>query len=165
VKVLVSLLVLAAVSGCSGGHVTVEAAAQDGIGPPLPVVARPSFPPEPPALPRGCSRLAAACVSTASSVAWLQHDGTVSYGPVPVALGRASQATPHGTFHVAWKDQEHTSSRYGIDMPYSTFFAAGGIAFHQGPLDVPSHGCVHLTHPAAVAFFSALERGDRVEVF
>ena len=104
-------------------------------------------------------------MSTAHALAWLQRDGALTYGPVRVALGRASQPTPHGTFLVAWKDQVHTSRRYGIAMPYSVFFAAGGIAFHEGPLDVPSHGCVHLTHAAAAAFFAALERGDRVEVF
>jgi hypothetical protein len=104
-------------------------------------------------------------VSTSHRVAWLQLDGHRSYGPVPIAVGPARHATPHGTFHVVWKDQEHTSSVYGTDMPYSVFFAAGGIAFHQGPVDEPSHGCVHLPRPAASVFFAVLERGDRVEVF
>jgi hypothetical protein len=118
-----------------------------------------------PALPRGCSPRAAACVSTRQRVAWLQHHGRPSYGPVRVSLGRAGHPTPHGTFHVAWKDAEHTSRSYGIPMPYSVFFAAGGVAFHQGPLDESSHGCVHLGRPAAFVFFSELRRGDRVEVF
>ena len=118
-----------------------------------------------PALPRGCSRRAVACVSTHDRLAWIQYGGKASYGPVRVGLGRASQPTPHGRFRVAWKDEEHTSSTYGIDMPYSVFFASGGIAFHEGPVDEPSHGCVHLPAGAAAAFFAALERGDRVEVF
>lgn len=104
-------------------------------------------------------------MSEARRLAWLQKDGRVTFGPVPVGLGSASQPTPLGSFRVAWKDEEHTSSIYGTDMPYSVFFAAGGIAFHQGPLDEPSHGCVHLPSRAAAAFFAALEPGDRVEVF
>jgi lipoprotein-anchoring transpeptidase ErfK/SrfK len=104
-------------------------------------------------------------VSTAHRVAWLQHAGHPSYGPVPVSTGGPSQRTPHGVFHVVWKDAEHTSSTYGTDMPYAVFFAAGGIAFHAGPTDEPSHGCVHLPAASAPVFFAALDRGDRVEVF
>lgn len=117
------------------------------------------------ALPPGCSSRAAACVSTAAGVAWLQTRGRPSYGPVQVSLGSTDHPTPRGTFHVAWKDEEHTSSTYGIPMPYSVFFASGGVAFHEGPQDEASHGCVHLARNAALAFFSVLERGDRVEVF
>ena len=82
-----------------------------------------------------------------------------------MATGGQGQRTPRGTFHVVWKDAEHTSSTYGTDMPFSVFFAAGGIAFHGGPIDEPSHGCVHLPAAAAPVFFGALARGDRVEVF
>jgi lipoprotein-anchoring transpeptidase ErfK/SrfK len=104
-------------------------------------------------------------VSTQHRQAWLQYGGKLAYGPVRVGLGRPSHPTPHGRFRVAWKDAEHTSSTYGLDMPYSVFFAFGGVAFHQGPLDEPSHGCVHLAPAAAARFFTALQRGDRVHVF
>lgn len=97
-------------------------------------------------------------------MAWLQHDGEVTYGPVPVALGGPGHRTPKGTFRVAWKDAEHTSRTYGIDMPWSVFFAVGGIAFHEGPLDQASHGCVHLGTAAARRFFAELHPGDRVQV-
>lgn len=117
------------------------------------------------ALPRGCTPRAVACVSTSAGVAWLQVKGRTVYGPVRVSLGSATHSTPRGRFHVVWKDAEHTSSRYGTDMPWSVFFAAGGVAFHEGPLDEPSHGCVHLAPGAAAVFFAALARGDRVEVF
>ena len=120
--------------------------------------------PQRPAVPAGCSPRAEACVSRAQRVAWLQHAGRVTYGPVPVALGSTSQPTPRGRYAVVWKDAEHTSSSYGTDMPFSVFFAGGGIAFHEGPLDEHSHGCVHLGHAAAAAFFAALAPGDRVHV-
>lgn len=35
-------------------------------------------------------------------------------------------------------------------MPYSVFFAPGGIAFHEGSLTEDSHGCVRLAADAVV---------------
>ena len=113
--------------------------------------------------PRPC-RQARVCVDTASRQAWLQRHGRVVYGPVPVALGRRGHRTPHGHFRVAWKDEVHTSSIYGFSMPYAVFFAAGGIAFHEGSVQRLSYGCVHLSHRAARHFFRALDIGDRVVV-
>jgi lipoprotein-anchoring transpeptidase ErfK/SrfK len=49
-------------------------------------------------------------------------------------------------------------------MPYSVFFADGGIAFHQGNPNNPSAGCVHLSAADAQAWFAALEVGDEVQV-
>ncbi|MEV6629101.1 L,D-transpeptidase [Amycolatopsis sp. NPDC051114] len=103
-------------------------------------------------------------MSLAQRLAWLLRDGEVVRGPVPAGFGPPDQATPAGSFHVVWKDREHTSSVYGTDMPNSVFFAAGGIAFHAGPLDAPSHGCVHLTDADSAAFFDGLKVGDAVQV-
>ncbi|MDQ1695037.1 MAG: hypothetical protein QOJ03_390, partial [Frankiaceae bacterium] len=71
---------------------------------------------------------------------------------------------PRGSFHVAWEAQQWTSTEYGLPMPWSVFFATGGIAFHAGPLDVRSHGCVHLRPRAARRFFRYLHPGDKVVV-
>jgi lipoprotein-anchoring transpeptidase ErfK/SrfK len=49
-------------------------------------------------------------------------------------------------------------------MPYSVFFAPGGIAFHEGSVTENSHGCVHLAPDAAPVFFDSLVRGDVVQV-
>ncbi|WP_033262263.1 L,D-transpeptidase [Amycolatopsis vancoresmycina] len=116
----------------------------------------------PPAPP--CAVATGACVSLAQRLAWLVRDGRVVHGPVPAGFGPPDQATPAGSFHVVWKDREHRSSVYGTDMPNSVFFAAGGIAFHAGPLDAPSHGCVHLTDADSAAFFDGLKVGDAVQV-
>ncbi|MEV6877414.1 L,D-transpeptidase [Amycolatopsis sp. NPDC051128] len=116
-------------------------------------------PPSPP-----CLVATGACVSLSLRLAWLLRDGRVVRGPVPAGFGPPDQATPAGSFHVVWKDREHRSSVYGTDMPNSVFFAAGGIAFHAGPLDAPSHGCVHLTDADSAAFFDGLRVGDAVQV-
>ncbi|WP_372672863.1 L,D-transpeptidase [Amycolatopsis kentuckyensis] len=129
---------------------------------PLTRTSTPATTTPPPAPP--CTVVTGACVSLAQHLAWLLRDGRVVRGPVPAGFGPPDQATPAGSFHVVWKDREHTSSVYGTDMPNSVFFAAGGIAFHAGPLDAPSHGCVHLTDADSAAFFDGLNVGDAVQV-
>jgi hypothetical protein len=51
--------------------------------------------PEVSAAPSGspCSAAALACVELSSQQAWLLRGGTVTYGPVPVATGKASAPT------------------------------------------------------------------------
>jgi lipoprotein-anchoring transpeptidase ErfK/SrfK len=127
-----------------------------------PATPTPTTTPPPPAPP--CAVATGACVSLAQRLAWRLRDGRVVRGPVPAGFGPPDQATPAGSFHVVWKDREHRSSVYGTDMPNSVFFAAGGIAFHAGPLDAPSHGCVHLTDADSAAFFDGLNVGDAVQV-
>jgi lipoprotein-anchoring transpeptidase ErfK/SrfK len=90
--------------------------------------------------------------------------GTVTRGPVAITHGGTTNPTPTGTWPVAWKDQEHTSSIYGDSMPYSVFFAPGGIAFHEGKLNENSHGCVRLSMADAKAFFTTLPVGALVQV-
>jgi hypothetical protein len=111
-----------------------------------------------------CTATAAACVDLTSQRAWLITGGTVARGPVPVHSGGPGQATPQGTFTVSWKDPHHVSRQLGIAMPDSVFFAAGGIAFHEGPLTHASAGCVHLRPADAAAFYAALHRGAQVQV-
>ena len=110
-----------------------------------------------------CSPAARACIDLTTQQAWLMHDGAVDYGPVPVRTGRPSLPTPAGTFHVTFKDLHHISTIYHAPMPYSVFFH-GGDAFHEGSLAESSHGCVHLTHAAAVEFFDTLQPVDEVQV-
>lgn len=119
--------------------------------------------PEPPP-PPPCRRDISACVDLSARQAWLLDNGTVTRGPVAITHGGTTNPTPTGVWPVAWKDQEHTSSIYGDSMPYSVFFAPGGIAFHEGRLDEDSHGCVRLAMADAKAFFSALPVGALVQV-
>lgn len=110
-----------------------------------------------------CSVSARACVDLTTQQAWLMRDGVVDYGPVPVRTGRAGAPTDPGTFHVTFKELRHWSRPFHGWMPYSVFFN-GGDAFHEGSLAISSHGCVHLSHAAAVMFFDTLGVGDEVQV-
>ncbi|MET0134787.1 MAG: L,D-transpeptidase [Kibdelosporangium sp.] len=111
-----------------------------------------------------CAAEIRACVSLSQNLAWLLKDGAVEYGPVPITHGRTGQETPVGKYPVSWKDAVHTSSIYKTPMPHSVFFAPGGIAFHEGSLTEPSHGCVHLSPEVAKIFFDALPVRAMVQV-
>ncbi|SFK96742.1 MULTISPECIES: L,D-transpeptidase [Amycolatopsis] len=111
-----------------------------------------------------CEPQAKACVQLSTGKAWLQDGGNVTRGPVPMAPGLPSYPTPKGKFHVQYKDIDHYSRQYNGPMPYSVFFTTTGVAFHEGSLRQKSHGCVHLSHQDAVAFYNALHTGDEVQV-
>jgi Sigma-70 region 2/L,D-transpeptidase catalytic domain len=59
----------------------------------------------------------------------------------------------------------YISTSYGVPIPYAVFFAAGGVAFHQGSLTTSSHGCIHLTMAAARYYNEQLPVGAEVAVF
>jgi L,D-transpeptidase catalytic domain len=110
-----------------------------------------------------CSAIARACIDLTHNRAWLLRGGVVEYGPVPITSGRKGYRTPVGTFHVFSRERLHLSRQFdNAPMPYSVFFIPG-IAFHQGSLSVPSHGCIHLSKAAAIRFFTTLKIGDLVQ--
>jgi L,D-transpeptidase-like protein len=112
-----------------------------------------------------CTEDVRACVDLTAKKAWLIDDGAVVRGPIQISPGDARHPTPKGDFSVEWKDTNHKSVEYdGAPMPFAVFFAEGGIAFHEGSLRSPSHGCVRLGHDDAVEFYNSLEVGDAVEV-
>ncbi|WP_345412638.1 L,D-transpeptidase [Pseudonocardia xishanensis] len=131
--------------------------------------ARPLAAAAPAAYPGGvagtpCTATARACVDVAGRKAWLMDGGKVVRGPVAVQTGDDEDPTPVGTFAVQWKAEQYTSREYLVQMPYSVFFAPGGVAFHQGGQDTPSAGCVKLVQADAQAFFAFLQVGDEVQV-
>jgi len=115
-----------------------------------------------------CPAAASACVDLSDHLTWLQSDGRISYGPVPMESGPPGtrRATPRGTFHVQWKaGANYISTEYGEPMPYAVIFAPGGVAFHGGSLTTPSHGCVHLDIGSARYYHDHLPAGAEVVVF
>jgi lipoprotein-anchoring transpeptidase ErfK/SrfK len=111
-----------------------------------------------------CSGDVQACVDLTTLQSWLIVDGAVRRGPVPVRVGDELGPTPIGRFHVQWKDADHVSGELGTPMPYSVFFADGGIGFHEGRQDTNSAGCVKLGHNDAMAYFYTLQINDGVQI-
>jgi hypothetical protein len=111
-----------------------------------------------------CTATARACVALDEQLAWLIDEGAVVRGPVRMQHGDAADPTPKGTFTVQWKAEEYTSREYLTQMPYSVFFADGGIAFHEGAQNRPSAGCVKFVREDAEAFFYFLYVGDEVQI-
>jgi lipoprotein-anchoring transpeptidase ErfK/SrfK len=115
-----------------------------------------------------CPAAATACVDLKDHLTWLQSDGHITYGPVSMEPGPPGtrQATPRGTFHVQWRaGANYISTEYHVPIPYAVFFAPGGVAFHGGSLDTPSHGCVHLDISSARYYHDHLPTGAEVVVF
>jgi hypothetical protein len=111
-----------------------------------------------------CDIANGACVRLSTKESWLVTDGVVTYGPVPITSGRSGFETPVGTFSVLYKVKDDWSVPYDIPMPYTSYFAGDGIAFHEGSLSEQSHGCVHLSAVAAPVYFTALTPGAQVQV-
>ena len=121
-----------------------------------------------PRIRSSCPAAATACVDLKNHLTWLQSDGHITYGPVSMEPGPPGtrQATPRGTFHVQWRaGANYISTEYHVPIPYAVFFAPGGVAFHGGSLDTPSHGCVHLDIGSARYYHDHLPTGAEVVVF
>lgn len=110
-----------------------------------------------------CSSAARACMRLGTNEVWLMDGGKVVYGPTPVSHGMPGYETPPGVFRVAFKRPYHWSTMHHAPMHYAVFFN-GDIAFHVGPVEHKSHGCVRMTEEGAIALFHHLEPGDVVEV-
>lgn len=117
---------------------------------------------------RHCPVTATACVDLDRHITWLQARSQITFGPVLMEPGKpgSRHQTPRGTFRVAWKaGPAYQSTIYHEPMPWATFFAVGGIAFHGGSLTTWSHGCVHLTVANAHYYSRHLPIGAQVVVF
>lgn len=111
-----------------------------------------------------CLPTVKACVELAANHAWLVDNGRIVRGPVPITHGDTATPTPRGMFTVQWKAETYTSREYLVQMPWSVFFADGGIAFHEGNPATFSAGCVKLDAEDARAFFDFLQVGDAVQI-
>ncbi|CAB0548165.1 murein L,D-transpeptidase [Corynebacterium diphtheriae] len=140
---------------------------QERSMPVLPLAPAPAPAPAAPGFDRGtCPPAAKACVDLAQQRAWLQNNGQVVYGAVPISSGRPGWETPPGVFHVNRKVKDEISREFGnAPMPYSVYFTNNGIAFHQDSPNVMSHGCIHLWRNDAIRFFDTLQYGDMVYVY
>lgn len=86
------------------------------------------------------------------------EDGQVTKTITSCAFGRPGHTTPeisHGDISLTKRDRVHKSTIYnGASMPFALFFEQDPTcAFHQGNVDVASHGCVHLSETDAKWLF------------
>lgn len=118
-----------------------------------------------------CSVGTKACVDLEKQIAWITDGNKVVGGPVKISSGGEGKETPVGhSFRVYRKDIDHKSGESRLPngepapMPFSTFFADGGIAFHAGDPARSSAGCIRMERPDAEATFNHLQMGDKVQV-
>lgn len=118
-----------------------------------------------------CSISTRACVDLDSQRAWLIRDGKVTRGPMRISSGGDSTPTPIGHSNRVYRKEKDYVSKESrtkdgrpAPMPFSTFFADGGIALHGGSPDRSSAGCIHLEVPDAEAAFNDLQQNDKVQV-
>lgn len=123
----------------------------------------PSSTPETPP-PTPCDITDGACIQLSTNQTWLLRGNKIAHGPFPITHGMPGHETPVGKFPVLRKVKDDWSIPYNGPMPYSTYFTHDGIAFHEGSLTEPSHGCIHLSRGAAATYFSELSIGETVQV-
>lgn len=113
-----------------------------------------------------CPAAAKACVDLGKQQSWLQNNGHIYHGPVPIRSGKPGYETPKGWHTVNRKVKHEVSRPYGnAPMPNAVYFTHNGIAFHQGSLDTMSAGCVRMTMADSERYFNDLQIGDKVYVF
>ncbi|WP_442792241.1 L,D-transpeptidase family protein [Amycolatopsis sp. NBC_01307] len=164
---LSTLVAAAVLTACSaGGTADVRLAAETPASTSDTATAPAATVPAKPVMAAGvpCTITAKACVSLSGKQAWLLDEGKIVYGPVKIMPGKKGSTTPLGTWHVLYKEKLHLSREFNnAPMPNSVFFY-NGVAFHEGSLAKYSNGCVHLSAPVSLKFFSSLSKGDEVQV-
>lgn len=113
-----------------------------------------------------CPPVARACVDLDGERAWLQADGVVTYGAVPIGQGGLGYETPRSSFHVSRKVIDDVSYAFDLaPMPYAVYFTNVGHAFHEGDPAGDSHGCVRLAPGDAEVYFNTLQVGDMIHIY
>ena len=173
-RMLLVAVALMSVAGCAQGAVHAEtpaapphssSSAAPSSAPPASSETPPPPPPPPPVVkPTPCTISDGACIQLSTNQSWVVRADKIVYGPTPITHGRKGFETPLGNFPVLRKVKDEWSRPYNASMPWSTYFTESGIAFHEGSLTVPSHGCIHLDPQAAKYYFQNLSIGETVQV-
>ncbi|MCR3747924.1 L,D-transpeptidase [Lentzea californiensis] len=178
-RMLLVAVALMSVAGCAQGAVHAEtpaapphsaspSASPPSEAPPSTPSSTPAPPPPPPpppvVKPTPCTISDGACIQLSTNQSWVVRGDKIVYGPTPITHGRRGFETPLGNFPVLRKVKDEWSRPYNAAMPWSTYFTESGIAFHEGSLTDPSHGCIHLDPPSAKYYFTNLSIGDTVQV-
>jgi hypothetical protein len=172
-RMLLAAVALMSVAGCASGavHAETPTAPPSSVSSssPAPTSSSSETPPPPPppppvVKPTPCDISDGACIQLSTNQSWVLRGDKIAYGPAPITHGRKGYETPVGKFPVLRKVKDEWSRPYNGPMPWSTYFTESGIAFHEGSLTEPSHGCIHLDPAAAKFYFQNLSIGETVQV-
>ncbi|MFD4642031.1 L,D-transpeptidase [Lentzea sp. NPDC058436] len=173
-RMLLLAVALVSVAGCAQGPVQAEtpttppfsSSPVSSTPPPSSSETPPPPPPPPPPVvkPTPCTISDGACIQLSTNQSWVVRGDKIVHGPSPITHGRRGFETPLGNFPVLRKVKNEWSRPYNAPMPWSTYFTESGIAFHEGSLTDPSHGCIHLDPQAARYYFENLSIGETVQV-
>ena len=171
-RMLLVAVALMSVAGCAQGAVQAETptappppSSAVSSTPPPPSSETPPPPPPPPVVkPTPCTISDGACIQLSTNQSWVVRGDKIVHGPSKITHGRRGFETPLGDFPVLRKVKNEWSRPYNAPMPWSTYFTESGIAFHEGSLTDPSHGCIHLDPQAARYYFENLSIGETVQV-
>jgi hypothetical protein len=87
-------------------------------------------------------------------------------GTAVILYGADEKPTPTGLFEVTEKFEDHRSSLYGADMPYTLRLTSDGVAIHGSTVrrGAATHGCVGVPMEFAKLLFREARRGDKVTI-
>lgn len=87
-------------------------------------------------------------------------------GTAVIVYGAKEKATPKGKFPIITKLEEHRSSLYGAEMPYTLRLTGDGIAIHGSKVSsgAATHGCIGVPTDFAALLFDQVSVGDEVVI-
>ncbi len=85
-------------------------------------------------------------------------------GTAVILYGSKNTATPTGVFPILAKFEQHSSSTYDAEMPYTLRLTADGVAIHGSNVrwGAATHGCVGVPMGFAKKLFAQAAVGDEV---
>jgi lipoprotein-anchoring transpeptidase ErfK/SrfK len=87
-------------------------------------------------------------------------------GTAVIVYGGDNKETPAGTLHILGKAQNHRSSLYDAEMPYTLRLTDDGVSIHGSGVrwGAATHGCIGVPLPFARRLFEAAKVGDEVVI-
>jgi L,D-transpeptidase catalytic domain len=87
-------------------------------------------------------------------------------GTAVIVYGGDNKETPLGRLHILGKAQDHRSSLYDAEMPYTLRLTDDGVSIHASSVrwGAATHGCIGVPLAFAQRLFSATKVGDEVTI-
>ena len=94
------------------------------------------------------------------------YRGGHEIGTAVIMYGVDDKPTPIGEFPVLWRKQNHQSSIYEAEMPYTLRLTNDGVAIHGADVRAraATHGCVSVPTDFAALLFTQVKVGDTVTI-